>query len=501
MKGKLFTKQIIQQTENFVSRRWKQDISSVRVLAFAVITLTVIMFRLWISFSHNLILGIDGGYYPLQVRSILNTGFLSFKDVPLYFYFCAFVVKFISTMGFTVTNEMIISVIKVIDSTALPLLAIPLFKILSRNEHSIPFFAELAILIFSVLSFTPFIILGDLQKNAFVIPLVFIFVLFYENYLIIPNKRNLITVVILLAILAISHFGVFTFCLAFLILSLLIIYRKKAILPSAIAISVGFGMIALFDINRAFRLITFWNVIFERPALFQGPLPLPLLLNILFSYFLVMIGIFYYRRYKDKTDKVTEYMVLSFIALIFIFALPIYEIQYVQRFNVLLLIPQGLLIFYLVRMNQKYAVPVSISLVLLTIASFFMYVKEDKKPCLDDLAFQDLQNIKRYISDNSESTIVITRIGTEFWTAWALDVKVGNERAMDKLALDKYRNIILLQQKSEDRSGPLKSKANHNPKISNDGTYPMEPPHIPPIPENFKLIYSSPYFNAYQKLN
>lgn len=475
------------------------------VIIFIAITVTTIILRLNLSFSHDLISGVDGGYYPVQVRNILNTGLLSFNDVPLYFYFCAFIVKVISVLGFTVTSEIIISVIKVADSAALPLLAIPLFKMVSRKNRSIPFFAGLAILLFAVLSFTPFLILGDLQKNAFAIPVVFLLILFIEKYLINPDKQNLIAVVISLAIIALTHFGVFAFCTAFLIILLVLIYQEKAVFPSVITISVGFGMIALFDPDRAFRLITFWNVIFERPALLQGPLPIPLLLNMIGSYFLAIVGIFQFRKFKDKTDKITAYMALSFIGLIFIFAFPFYDLQYFQRFAVLLFIPQSLLILYLIRMNRKLAVPFSISLVLLTMLSIFFSFSEEKRPCIDDQEFEDLQNIKKYILEDKKNTIIIAPHGVEFWTAWTLNVKVGNDRSMDKLGLEKYKNIIFLQQKSEERQALSGRSSFRKPGRGAGGPppmgSPMGPPRGRPVPENFNLIYSSSYFNAYQKLN
>ena len=479
------------------------------VIIFVAITVTAIILRLDLSFSHNLISGVDGGYYPVQVRNILNSGLLSFNDLPLYFYFCAFIVKVISVLGFTVTNEIIISVIKVADSAALPLLAIPLFIMVSRKDRNIPFFAGLAILLFAVFSYTPFLILGDLQKNAFAIPMVFLFILFIEEYLINPGRRNLTALLISLVFIGLTHFGVFAFCMGFLIILLVIRYRIKAILPSVITIFLGFGMIALFDSDRAFRMITFWNVIFERPALLQGPMPFPQLFNMIGSYFLASVGIFQFRRFKDKTDKITAYMVLSFIVLIFVFAFPLYDLQYFQRFAVLLFIPQSLLILYLIRMNQKSAVPFSISLILLTTLSIFISFSEEKRPCIDDQAFQDLQNIKKYIFEDKKNTIIIARHGIEFWTAWTLNVKVGNDRSMNKLGLEKYKNIIFLQQKNEERQGPSGRSPLRKPGPGAGGPPPigppmgtqMGPPMGRPVPENFNLIYSSSYFNAYQKLN
>jgi len=473
----------------------------VSVIIFIAITVTAIILRLDLSFSHDLISGVDGGYYPVQVRNILNTGLLSFNDVPLYFYFCAFIVKVISVLGFTVTNEMIISVIKVADSAALPLLAIPLFKMVSRKDRNIAFFAGLAILLFAVLSYTPFLMIGDLQKNAFAIPMVFLFILFIEEYLINPGKRKLTAVLISMVFIGLTHFGVFVFCLAFLIILLFIVHRKKAILPSVITIFAGFGMIALFDPDRAFRLITFWNVIFERPALLQGPMPFPQLVNLIGSYFLATVGVFQFRRFKDKTDKINAYMVLSFIILIFIFAFPLYDLQYFQRFALLLFIPQSLLILYLIRMNPTSAFPFSILLVVLTMLSLLISFSVEKRPCIDDQAFQDLQNIKKYIVEDKENTIIIAQHGIEFWTAWSLNMKVGNDRSMDKLGLEKYKNIIFLQQKGEESQGPSGRRSLRNQGPGAGGPPPMGPPMGRPVPENFNLIYSSSYFNAYQKLN
>lgn len=495
----LFRNQLIHQT--VIPATTERKIISLRVLAFVLITLTAIILRLYVSFSHNLILGVDGGYYPLQVRNILNTGFLSFNDVPLYFYFCASIVKVLSLLGLTVHDESIISVIKIVDSVALPLLAIPLFKMVTRKERPVSIVAAMAILSFAVLSFTPFFILGDLQKNAFAIPLAFIFILFWENFIINPVRRNLVAVVISLVVIALSHFGIFAFCLAFLIASLFIVYRKKAILPSLIIFLVGFGIIALFDFNRAFRLITFWKVVFEKPAFFQGPLHFPLLFNVLFSYFLAVFGILQFRRFKSKLDKVSEYMMITLIVSLAVFAFPVYDQQYFQRFNVLLFIPQLLLIAYLIRMNQKLALPFSISLVLLTTLSVFIYFSEEKKPCINDQVFDELQNINKYVAENRENSIIIARHGLEFWTAWALNVKVVQDRAMDKIGLDKYRNVIFLQQKNENRQEPFGRILLRKPGIGISGPPPMGPGMDRSVPENFKLIYSSSCFNAYQKLN
>ena len=425
----------------------------------------------------------DGGYYPLQVRKLLNTGILAFNDVPLYFYFCALVLKNISLLGVALTNETIISVVKIIDSIALPLLAIPLFIITTRKDHSNPLIATIAILLFSLFSFSPLAMLGDVQKNAFAIPFLFVFIYLTDSYLIRQEKRIFLWALLTLFVIALTHFGVFTFAMTFLIVLLFVVYKKKAIIPTVLIILCGFGIILIFDSNRAFRFITFWNEIFFKRFIFQEPFFLPILLNTTFSYFLATFGIIQYQKFKYEIDNATKYILVTMIVLIFIFAFPLYESNYVMRFNGLLFVPQSMLILYLIRINNKLAVSFSIILVVVTVIFSVMYFNDKRQLSIEKFAYQDLQNIKKHISGNSDSTIIIARHGLEFWTALALQIKVGNERTFNKLALDKYKRVIFLIEKNSFERKPL-------------GNHPFPKPHIP---KECKLIYSSHYFNAYEK--
>ena len=198
-------------------------------------------------------------------------------------------------------------------------------------------------------------------------------------------------------------------------------------------------------------------------------------------------------------------MMLTLIILLAVFAFPLVDMEYFQRFNVLLFVPQLLLIAYLIRLNKKFALPFSISLVLLTTLSIFMYFSEEKKPCITDQTFQDLQNIKQYLPENKENSIAIARHGLEFWTAWALKIKVGNDKALDKIGLEKYRIVIFLQQKNEERQRSFGGRPLRKEGIGKKGHPAMgqgtEPRMGQPVPENSKQIYSSSNLNAYLKCN
>jgi hypothetical protein len=72
---------------------------------------------------------------------------------------------------------------------------------------------------------------------------------------------------------------------------------------------------------------------------------------------------------------------------------------------------------------------------------------------------------------------------------------------MDKLELEKYKNIIFLQQKNEVRQRPVDSRSIQKPGLGAGRPPTVGPPMGHPVPVNFNLIYSSSYFNVYQKLN
>jgi hypothetical protein len=138
-----------------------------------------------------------------------------------------------------------------------------------------------------------------------------------------------------------------------------------------------------------------------------------------------------------------------------------------------------------------------------------MYFSEEKRPCITDQTFHDIQNMRKFLPENGENSIVIASHGMEFWTVWALNVRVGQERTMDKIGLDQYSNVILLQQKNEERQGPFGGGPVRKSGIGKGGPPPMgigigsqkDLRMGRQVPENFRLIYSSSNLNAYQKIN
>lgn len=197
-----------------------------RKIIYIFVFFIAVAIRLLVNFKYDLIPGINGGYYPLQVRSILTNGNLGFSDMPLYFYFNAFVVKVISFFVKADINSVIILVLKIVDSIFLPLLLIPFYELSKKIENGrIPFYQEIVISLFAVCSVSPLIFTSGLQKNGFAIPFLFAFILFAIRFLYDQRKLNLFLTFLFFAFVGLSHFGAFSLA-AILLISGLLVYTR-----------------------------------------------------------------------------------------------------------------------------------------------------------------------------------------------------------------------------------------------------------------------------------
>ena len=110
--------------------------------------------RLYSNFSQELLFG-NGGYYPLQVRAILERGTLAFPDMPFLFYLDAGVVKLISFFGFAITDDLILNTVKFMDSLLFPLILLPAYQLLKRMNRRTTYWFLVAIVAYLTISILP----------------------------------------------------------------------------------------------------------------------------------------------------------------------------------------------------------------------------------------------------------------------------------------------------------------------------------------------------------
>jgi hypothetical protein len=150
-----------------------------------------LLVKVYLNFSYELIPGTNGGYYPLQIRTILRTGALGFNDMPLVFYLNVMVLKLFSIFGLSIDNQAIILVNKAIDSLFIPLGLIPLYQILHSQKLLSNRLLALTLAVFTGFSFSPLVLTSDLQKNALAIVFLLFFFMFILHFLQSGNKTSL----------------------------------------------------------------------------------------------------------------------------------------------------------------------------------------------------------------------------------------------------------------------------------------------------------------------
>ncbi|MDD5688096.1 MAG: hypothetical protein PHE88_09735 [Elusimicrobia bacterium] len=284
-----------------------------------------------------------------------------------------------------------------------------------------------------------------------------------------------------LILTGLTHFGTFIFALFFLSIFALYSYKKKAIIPLVIIVGVSIGIIAIFDLSRFNRLLSFWTEIFERPALLNEMLVPPDYLNILFSILLAIFGIITLKTKGYVLTSLQKALIFASIICLIAFSFPLLDGEYFKRLNLLLFIPQILLIIQIAPViSVRKLKTISISLLIFTSFSILSIAGRPKEAVIDQSAYENLKELKSVIKSDNQ-TIVIARHGLEWWTAWVLKTKIGQDKAIDKNLFEKYRNIIFITQINGFNNDRQKTQF-----------------HEPIIPLNAKLIFASNYFKAFK---
>lgn len=441
---------------------------------YILLFLLAVALRLFLHYRTELIPGINGGYYLVQVRSLLEKGELGFPDFPLYFYLLAFITK--AGMLLTKLPLEIVSmqVVKIVDAIAFPLSIVPLYWLLRRKNLSL---WQQALIVCSVLfSFSGIMMLGDFQKNGFAIPFLLAFVYFGGEYLRKQKNSDLIKMLSCFGLIALTHFGASAFAMTYLIIGLLIHQGWPSIWKAGLVFLAVLSLAFWFDVSRAVRLLTFVTELFSRPALFHsGP---PELLLYAYVYALLYYG---YRilRKQNRTEKNSKIFQITLV-LIALLTFPLINGDYARRLNMMLIVPIAVLLPYLLANTDNiFQKRLSLGVWLLTLIPALGSLPM-KQASIDEAAFEDLMSLRDEI-ELPENTLIIARHGLEWWANWSFHTKVGNSRAIQDQLHEQYEQILFLEEQQKD------APRTHHP--------PMPPFEIPK-PDSGRLIeqQSTKYF-------
>jgi hypothetical protein len=421
-----------------------------------------VLIRLWFSFSMELIPGMNGGYYPVQVRSILENGQLGFPDFPLYFYVLALFSKLFSLFGVEMTGDDLIVLIKIVEAIALPLLLWPLYKMDLKLKWSV----QCILGVFLVFGTGSLMMFGDFQKNAFALPFIWFFIWKFRDYLLHENRKDLFQSLVFLLIVGLTHFGAFSVSVVFLMSGLLFKFRKKALVPMLLAMSGLIALSYLFDAKRTMRLFESLASIFIRSngkgpgGFFINP---PDIAAILLMIFLMIVFIRNRKAIVNHHRKVFLYASLLTGVL---FSFPVFAQDFYMRLGLMAGIFQVLVFVELFPyMNIRFSGIVQGTMILIVIVGIPMMVYM-KQPVISIAQKHQLLRIAEVLQKENGTKIIVTRHGLEWWTNWFTRIPVAQDRSMDASLFAEYDRVYLLKMKSDQHGPPMGMKNEEEPKFT-----------------------------------
>ncbi|BAO77627.1 hypothetical protein [Winogradskyella sp. PG-2] len=441
--------------------------------------------RFFFESQSNIITGINGGYISVQIMKIYEHGHLAVNDMPLVFYINALLVK---TGVFLFPNHsiefIVLIVVKITGAISIPLILFPLYKMNHKLiDFKLPKIYEYSILIFCLFSFSSLYLGAEMMKNAYGLVGFMFFIYFFFQFVKQNSKKYTLMMGLTLVLIAVTHFGVFSISIIFLIISLICIYKKHAFLPVVSVVAIGFLMVCIFDSFRAYNAINIfekwfglpWRIVYYPAGIVNSIVNLLIVILLFFSL-------------KNNTIKKPQRQILI-ILLVFtvLLALPILRFELWRRFSFMLFVPQAV-VLVLVFPYLKDIIKRKIPLVIISISfiALLYNIVRPKNSVINEAAYNDLANISSKI-ENSDKTLIIVRHGLDWWMIWQLHVKMSQPQILiDKATMDKYDNILILRQK--------KGKIRLYPG-------PYSPFVEPKVPAESLLLYSSNYFDLYKWSN
>lgn len=444
-------------------------------ILLGVIILIAITIRAVINFHSKLMSGVNGMYYPVQVRSLLEDGSLGFSDFPFIFYLEAGIAKLLFLLKGGDLSDSIMLASKLVDTVLYPFIAIPAFllaRTLTSKEKSR--FLSLLISAFVATSAFAFIMMADMQKNSIGLLWAMFYIYFlYESI----NKRRLeyyLLAGLSFLLTGLTHLGGLGLILSFsaslmFFLAILEKKRRKAVILSAAVSLVFCGLVTLiiflFDPERLERLgsiITSPLEIFENSmiiAFFSGESTSLQqdLFNIMIAHLFAVFGIVVLIRKWKFIEGFRRSFFLTAILITLFLASPFLGTEWANRLNIMAYIPVSLILAFILKYILRKWVKLIFAALILIMILFSVpgVIGMRGAACISEEAHNDLFKLQEVI-ENPENSLIIARHGLEWWAAWILETDVGQEHGLTREAWDSYENVYYLKQlKGQGDFGPM----------------------------------------------
>lgn len=398
--------------------------------------------------SGELLPGIDGAYYWVQVRSILDDFTLAFDDLPLVFWAQSLLALIVGDIPLGV---------RISDALLPAISAIPIYLML-RNSKSV-WLPAVAILTTLLHPIQLYFFTGDFLKNSAAIPFVFFIGWILYNWENAPKKRSVIYLLLCLAVLALAHFGTLLMGLLIVFVWLLVHLRNKPLrfwmnsvaitIASAAAVLAGLAILVPARFERLIEFVSQPETVVANPAwqmMFGGRTDYPMT----FAMFTGQLGalalaFWAWKIRKNLSDSQLSLVVSSLVAA-FLLSSPLIGMEWANRLIAMSFVPLFIAAMIVWMASEKLAAKITIgALAIVTLVGSMVFALLGvKQPIITDAEYQDLLKV----SDEfvfPENSVVVARHGIEFLIAWEMNTHVLQETSYADEDLSSYDSVFYLE--------------------------------------------------------
>ncbi|MBI5393950.1 MAG: hypothetical protein HZA91_01500 [Verrucomicrobia bacterium] len=479
--------------------------------ALMAVIMAAIAARAWMLFSTPMVPGMNGGYYLVQARALLEAGRLGIPDLPLTFTLHAAFAKVLQWLTGHSLEASILLAVKLADSVLPPLVGLPVFLLGRAWSQRIGRGAWLPVAAAAIVAISPaaLFITGDLQKNS--LGLVWLAGLVYalSVWMTRHSARNVVVVLAFLGLAGLTHVGVFG--VALLLTGLVLaahVARPGAARDGShwrvAGLLVGGGLVVAlvaglvlwkFDPARIHRLVgavTDPADFLEngsqpgRPPMGDaskggrpmggppmgpppvggpgfprgGPMGGPALGFLPFalprwapSAFFGVVGVgalvMLWRKRRDL-PVADHAVVIGCAATVLALTGPWVQGDMARRLSLIVMIPAVIAgLFALQHVANRWLRPLLATVAVgLVVGPAVPLVRRGGHPIISEAAYRELQTLAPRISD-PKRTLVVARHGLEWWTAWTLHTHIAQPKALRAEDWKTYDQVLFIQSKGD----------------------------------------------------
>ena len=425
--------------------------------------------RSWLLFGTQYLPGVNGGYYLVQARTLMERGSLGFPDLPLIFHVHAALAWVLAKVSGVAQADAVVWTVKLCDALPPPLAAWPVFVLVRRwaaargQGDGVP----LAAATLACFAWPWFRIVGDLQKNSLALVWLAALVVALHGWLGAPTPKRALTVLLCLLLLSLTHIGVLGAALLMLVVVIAVFlaqqprWRRPQILPwlalaALLLVVSGAFVLWQFDPARIQRLIT----AFTNPVKFSadgrqmpapptgGVRPMDWLPFIGFAVSVVPGLVIAWRRRKEL-PAVDLAIVVGCAITVLAMTGPWFGMDKAVRFYLNSLLPALVVgAFSVLHITLAWLRWGVFGLALLIgVGSTWPILRAGGSAILSDAAMVELQGLAPLIS-RPDRTLICAQHGVEWWTAWLLHTRITQASALKTDDWQRYASIYILEIKS-----------------------------------------------------